>query len=140
MRMSRIASQINRYRVASLLFHIGVLVGIGTLLRHVATTRTAVSPKSQTAQRLVLSLPGSVEAGSPKAKLKDLAKPKPKQASLSAPPVPPHEGRLSQTPQTGEGAAGHSAWAKARSRLRTRSSFHTRHRTCPRCGRGLRVT
>jgi protein TonB len=113
MKSNWIASQINRYRVVSLVLHGIALVGLGMLLRHLAATRVAVSQtKTQTAQHIILSLPGSVEAGSPKAKSKDIAKPVSKQATLSAPPVPPHQGRPSPTPQTGEGLAGQSAWGK----------------------------
>ena len=113
MKMNRFASQINRYRITSLVLHVSALVGIGLLLRHLAATKVAISKnKAETAQHIILSLPGSVEAGSPKAKSKDIAKPASKQATLSAPPVPPHEGRPSPTPQTGEGLAGQSAWGK----------------------------
>lgn len=112
MKRKWIASQINRYRIASLLLHVSALVGILMLLRHLSRTQPNVLPKNQAAQQIILSLPGSVEAGSPKAKSKDLAKPASKQATLTAPPVPPHEGRPSPTPQTGEGLAGQSAWGK----------------------------
>jgi protein TonB len=112
MKTSGIASQINRYRVVSLLVHISVLVAIGALLRFIATARPTISPsRNQTARHLVLSLPGSVEAGSPKAKPKNVTRPASDLASQSL-PRPSHPGRLSPTPQTGEGISGHSAWGK----------------------------
>lgn len=112
MKAKRIASQINRYRVASLLIHIGVFIAIGVLVRHLAAPKFASSPATtRPAQHLILSLPGSVEAGSPKALDKNIVKPRSTLTALSPPP-PPHFGRRSPTPQTGEGIAGYSAWGK----------------------------
>jgi periplasmic protein TonB len=113
MTITRIASQINRYRVTSLLIHICVFVAIGALLRYIPRSRFAIVPRrTETAQHLVLSLPGSVEAGSPKAPPpKDVA-PLRGNSTLHAAPTPPNPGRLSPTPQTGEGISGHSAWGK----------------------------
>lgn len=112
MKPNGIASQINRYRAASLLIHMSLLVGTGLLLRYLATVRPSVSPKQhETARRVVLSLPGSVESGSPKDKGRSAAKAK-DDALAHLLPKPPRQGQLSQTPTTGEGAAGHSAWGK----------------------------
>lgn len=112
MKMRRIASQINRYRVVSLLIHLSVFLTIGALLRHIPRSKVSVAPrKIETAQHIVLSLPGSVEAGSPKAISKEIAKLPSKSVLPSAPP-PPHFGRPSETPQTGEGISGQSAWGK----------------------------
>jgi periplasmic protein TonB len=112
MKINRISSQINRYRVASLLLHMSVLVVIGTLLRHISTAKLTVSQRTrETVQHLVLSMPGSVESGSPKASPKNVAKLNPNPIPHSV-PKPSRPGQLSQTPSTGEGISGHSAWGK----------------------------
>ena len=130
MTIHRIATQINRYRVTSLLIHICVFVAIGALLRYIPRSRLAVVPhRIETAQHLVLSLPGSVEAGSPKAPPpKDVA-PLRVNSTLHTAPTPSNPGRLSPTPQTCEGISGHSAWGKG----------EIRRPTCQRCAQELRV-
>ncbi|HXE06504.1 MAG TPA: energy transducer TonB [Acidobacteriaceae bacterium] len=113
MKINRVVSQINRYRVTSLLIHISVLAAIVVIVKHLPSAKATHSAnKVQVAQHVILSLPGSVEAGSPRSSLKDIAKPKSDMVSQSAPPPPPHHGRLSRTPQTGEGISGQSAWGK----------------------------
>jgi periplasmic protein TonB len=111
-RSNRIASQINRYRIVSLLIHISAFITIGMLLRHIPRSKLAITPaRSKVVQHLVLSLPGSVEAGSPKAPPKNVAEIK-ANSVLHLPPRPSHPGRLSDTPQVGEGISGRSAWGK----------------------------
>jgi len=112
MKINRVASQINRYRAASLLIHIGVMVAIGLLVRHISMVKIAMlSPQTRAVQHLVLSLPGSVEAGSPKAAVKSIVKRRSDHGAQTL-PAPPHFGRPSPTRQTGEGISGHSAWGK----------------------------
>ncbi|HEY5056189.1 MAG TPA: energy transducer TonB [Acidobacteriaceae bacterium] len=112
MKIGRLAFLVNRYRVASLLIHVGALIGIGALLRHIATARHNTSPVTPvTAHHLVLSMPGSTETGSPKAPPKNVAQLKPA-SPLLAVPRPQRKGQLSQIPHTGEGVLGHSAWGK----------------------------
>jgi protein TonB len=110
MKIRRLAFLVNRYRAASLLIHVGVLIGIVVLLRHISTGRL-VSPtvRPETPHHLVLSLPGSIESGSPKAPPKNVAQLKPS-SPLPSVPRPQRQGHLSQTPHTGEGDLGHSAW------------------------------
>jgi periplasmic protein TonB len=111
-RFNRIASQINRYRVASFLIHISVFIAIGLLLRHIPSSKLAITPaRSHAVQHIVLSLPGSVEAGSPKAPPKNVAQLR-ANSILHSLPKPSHPGRLSDTPQVGEGISGRSAWGK----------------------------
>ena len=111
MKISRLAFQGTRYSVASLLIHLGILIGIATLLRHIPTGRRANSTSTpQTAHRIILSLPGSIESGSPKAPPKNVAQLKQTSSPLPSVPKPQRQGKLSPTPHTGEGDLGHSAW------------------------------
>lgn len=112
MQRKRIASRISRYGVASLLIHMTALVGIGTLIRHISSEKPVLSrDRRETASRLILSLPGSVESGTPKAKAKSVATQK-TDALTHLLPKPPRPGQLSRTPTTGEGTSGHSAWGQ----------------------------
>jgi len=112
MKIRRLAFLVNRYRVASLLIHVTVLVGIVLLFRRIPTGRlVSSSVRPETAHRVILSMPGSIESGSPKAPPKNVAQLKPASTSLSA-PKPQRQGQLSQTPHTGESDLGHSAWGQ----------------------------
>ena len=108
---SRLVFQINRYRVASLLIHICGLIAIGVLLRHIPTDRLVSSTATPpAAHRLILSMPGSLLTGAPKASPNNTAKLKPAPSILPALPKPQRQGQASQTPHDGESALGHSAW------------------------------